>query len=87
VILFGVVAVLTDEFRYYLHVLVFVFINMLVRCWEFLFFLFYCHCICVDGANVGVGVKGSRPGRTGVTRLPRGDNGGLRGAPAILQGR
>jgi len=33
------------------------------------------------------GVKGSRPGRTGVTRLPRSDTGGLTGALAILQGR
>ena len=30
---------------------------------------------------------GSRPGRTGVTSLPRGDNGGPSGALAILQGR
>ena len=32
------------------------------------------------------GVKDSQPGRTGVTVLPRGDTGGLRRAPAILQG-
>ena len=31
-----------------------------------------------------VGVKGSRPGRTGVTVSPRGDIGGLRRAVAIL---
>jgi len=32
------------------------------------------------------GVKGSQPGRTGVTRSPSGDTGGPRGALAILQG-
>jgi len=34
-----------------------------------------------------VGVKGSRPGCTWVTRLLRVDTGGLRGAVAILQGQ
>jgi len=33
------------------------------------------------------GVKGSRPGRTGVTVLPRGDIGDLRRALATVQGR
>jgi len=33
------------------------------------------------------GVKGSQPGCTRVTVLPRGDIGGLRRAPAILQGQ
>ena len=33
------------------------------------------------------GVKGSRPSGTGVIVLTRGDNGGLRWALAILQGR
>jgi len=33
------------------------------------------------------GVKGSQPGCTGVTMLPRGDTGGLRRVLAILQGR
>ena len=32
------------------------------------------------------GVKGSWPGHTRVTVLPRSDTGGLRRAPAILQG-
>ena len=32
-------------------------------------------------------VRGSWLGRAGITRLPRGDNGGSRGALAILQGR
>jgi len=34
---------------------------------------------------LGIGVKGGRPGHTGVTGLQRGDNGGPRGALAILQ--
>jgi len=31
-----------------------------------------------------IGVKGSQPGHTRVTGLPRGDNGGPRGVIAIL---
>jgi len=37
--------------------------------------------------HIVFGVKGSRPDRTGVTVLPRGDIGDLRSALAILQGR
>jgi len=32
------------------------------------------------------GVKGSQPGYTGVTGFSKGDNGGLKGVLAILQG-
>jgi hypothetical protein len=45
-----------------------------------------------DGETFGLrttshkGIKGSRPGRTGVITLPRGDINGLRTALAILQG-
>ena len=42
---------------------------------------------CITVLPLLPGVKGSRPGRTGVTVLPRGDAGGLRRALAILQGR
>jgi hypothetical protein len=43
-------------------------------------------CLATGGTPLCLGVKGSRPGRTGVTVLPRGDTGDLKRAPAILQG-